>query len=89
MSPRRGRMLTIASTSDPEEDEDVIPGNKDAVVVAEGDGDGETREDKAENSLVDFDAGECTIIGPDPPLSLRAAWESGQKAAPKTTPSIL
>ena len=67
MSPRCGRTLTIASTSDPKEDEDVIPGNKDAVVVAKGDGDGETREDKAENSLVDFDAGECAIIGPDPP----------------------
>ena len=46
------------------------------VVVAEGDGDGETREDEEEDSSDDFfDAGQGAVIGPDH-LSC-AASESG------------
>ena len=67
--------------SDPEEDEDDIPGDKDSVVVAAGDGNGETREDKEENSSDGFfDAGEGALIGTDG-LSVRAASESGQSGS--------
>ena len=46
-------MLDI-SMSDPEEDEDDMPGDKDSVVVVEGDNDGETCEDEEEISQHDL-----------------------------------
>ena len=75
--------------SDPEEDEDDMPEDKDSRHSSEGEGDrdvdrdgdcGETRGevDEEEDSSDDFfDAGEGAVIGPDR-LSLRAASESGQ-----------
>ena len=46
------------------------------VVVAEGDGDGETREDEEDSSDDFFDAGQGAVIGPDH-LSSCAALKSG------------
>ena len=92
--------------SDAEEDEDDMSDDKTStcsgvvyeakadgeadVVVAEGDGDGETREDEAEDSLDDFfDAGEGAVIAPAATASFTRRLGEGPKAAPpKTTPSV-
>jgi hypothetical protein len=88
--------------SDPQEDEDDMPDDKDssrsvgegdgdeeAEVVAIGDGDGDAREEEEEEEDDFFDAGEGALIGDH--LSLRAASRAARAeaaAAPKTTPSV-
>jgi hypothetical protein len=69
---------SLESMSDPEEDEEDMPDNKDSPRpgVGDGGGDGNVREDEEDSPDDFFHVGEGTVI--DDHLSLRAASESDQ-----------